>query len=378
MKALFLVFHGFEAYNGISKKIFNQVDGLKQCGIDIKLSYLNIENHVHYRMVDDLEIENYGKNIFGKIKKRICYKSLLKYVETEKIELIYIRYVHNANPFLINFLKSVKRLRIKIVMEIPTFPYDHEYKGLPLSFQINLLFDKCFRLRLIKYIDRIVTFSDHKQIWGCPTIQISNGINFSQIKLKKENLYSTQLNLIGVASIRRWHGYDRLINGLIDYYKQANPPVLIYFHIIGEGICEIINDLKKLTNANGLDKYIIFYGPKYGNELDDLFELANIGVGSLARHRSSITNIKTLKNREYAARGLPFIYSEFDDDFENKPYIYKVPADESPIDINKIIEFYKNFNIDPKSIRVSIEDSLSWKVQMHKLINQIYNDFNNI
>ena len=75
---------------------------------------------------------------------------------------------------------------------------------------------------------------------------------------------------------------------------------------------------------------------------------------------------------------MPFIYSEFDDDFENKPYIYKVPADESPIDINKIIEFYKNFNIDPKSIRVSIEDSLSWKVQMHKLINQIYNDFNNI
>ena len=29
MKALFLVFHGFLAYNGISKKIGYQVDGLK-------------------------------------------------------------------------------------------------------------------------------------------------------------------------------------------------------------------------------------------------------------------------------------------------------------------------------------------------------------
>ncbi len=37
-----------------------------------------------------------------------------------------------------------------------------------------------------------------------------------------------------------------------------------------------------------------------------------------------IFKIKTLKNREYAARGIPFIYSEIDDDFENMPYIIKV------------------------------------------------------
>ncbi|MEG2480028.1 MAG: hypothetical protein RSA50_07120, partial [Mucinivorans sp.] len=43
---------------------------------------------------------------------------------------------------------------------------------------------------------------------------------------------------------------------------------------------------------------------------DDLFEQADIAIGSLARHRSGITTIKTLKNREYAARGIPFIYSE--------------------------------------------------------------------
>mgnify|MGYP000644641746 CR=1 FL=1 len=41
-----------------------------------------------------------------------------------------------------------------------------------------------------------------------------------------------------------------------------------------------------------------------------MFEQADFAIGSLGRHRSGITHIKTLKNREYAARGLAFTYSE--------------------------------------------------------------------
>ena len=95
-----------------------------------------------------------------------------------------------------------------------------------------------------------------------------------------------------------------------------------------------------------------------------------MAIGSLARHRSGITNIKTLKNREYAARGLSFIYSEQDSDFEDKPYILKVPANESPIEVNKIIEFYKKLNPIPLEIRGSIF-SLSWEAQMNKVIKAI-------
>ena len=92
--------------------------------------------------------------------------------------------------------------------------------------------------------------------------------------------------------------------------------------------------------------------------------------GSLARHRSGITHIKTLKNREYAARGLSFIYSETDSDFENKPYILKVPADETAIDINSLIHFYEKQSLSPLEIRESIR-SLSWETQMNKIINSI-------
>ena len=34
MKALFLIFHGLNPANGISKKIYYQVNALRACGID--------------------------------------------------------------------------------------------------------------------------------------------------------------------------------------------------------------------------------------------------------------------------------------------------------------------------------------------------------
>lgn len=93
-----------------------------------------------------------------------------------------------------------------------------------------------------------------------------------------------------------------------------------------------------------------------------------MGIGSLGRHRSGITHIKTLKNREYAARGLSFVYSEIDSDFEGKPYILKVPADESPVDIDQIINFHQKMKLEPIEIRNSI-CNLSWDTQMQKVLD---------
>ena len=46
--------------------------------------------------------------------------------------------------------------------------------------------------------------------------------------------------------------------------------------------------------------------------------------------------------------------------------------DESPININKLIAFYKNLKITPKEIRQSISH-LSWDKQMQKVIQNITN-----
>lgn len=96
-----------------------------------------------------------------------------------------------------------------------------------------------------------------------------------------------------------------------------------------------------------------------------------MGVASLARHRSGITRIKTLKNREYAARGIPFVYSETDDDFDQREYVMKAPADESPLDMEALLHFYRSRPFVPAEIRASVEGSLSWKMQMQKVLDAL-------
>lgn len=367
MKALFLIFHGFNPANGISKKIHYQVNGLKACGVDTRLCYMDETTGRKLRMVDNHVLRDYGSGLKSKLLKRTEYSSIIEYARKERIDFVYMRSDHNANPFTIHMVRKLKETGIKVVMEIPTYPYDQEYES--LSRRKFLFIDQCFRKILARQLCGIVTFSDYPIIFGKPALQISNGVDFSQIPLKRKiNDTNHELHLIGVAEIHYWHGFDRLVKGLANYY-QTHPSYKVYFHIIGEFFGEREKkEILPVIKQHGLEEYIILHGARHGKELDDLFEQADMAIGSLARHRSGIIHIKTLKNREYAARGLSFIYSEIDSDFENKPYILKAKADESPIDIYQIIEFYKRQKLSPEQIRNSIL-SLSWKSQMNKVLS---------
>lgn len=370
MKALFLIFHGFDKANGISKKIHYQVKALKECGVDVRLCYYDITPHGERRwQVDNEVIADFGTGTTAKVWKRIYYSPILEYVRREKIELVYIRSHHNANPFTLRLVKHLKKTGAKVVMEIPTYPYDQEYVS--LSMKLYLAIDRCFRHQLARHLDAIVTFSNAETIFGGKTIRISNGIDFDAIPLRKtQNDTSHELHLIGVAEVHYWHGFDRMVNGLAEYYR-TNPDYKVYFHIIGplSGDREREEILPVIRN-NHLEPYVIMHGPLHGEELDTQFEKGDFAIGSLGRHRSGITYIKTLKNREYAARGFAFTYSETDEDFDSMPYVWKVPADESSVDISKLVEFQQSLNITPTEIRESV-CPLSWKAQMQKVIEDI-------
>ena len=357
MKALFLIFHGFDKANGISKKIHYQVKALKECGVDARLCYYDITPHCERRlMIDNEVIADFGTGTTAKVWKRIYYAPIIKYARREKIEFVYIRSAHNANPFTLRLVKHLKSIGAKVVMEIPTYPYDQEY--ITRSMKLSLAVDRCFRHSLAKILDGIVTFSNAGRIFGGKTIRISNGIDFDAIPLKQNrNNTSHELHLIGVAEVHYWHGFDRLVNGLAEYYR-TNPDYKVYFHIVGP-----------LTGDNHLEPYVILHGPLHSEELDAQFEKADFAIGSLGRHRSGIAHIKTLKNREYAARGLAFTYSENDDDFDSAPYVWKAPADESPVDIMGLVEFQRALTMTPLEIRESVYP-LSWKAQMQKVIKE--------
>ena len=377
MKALFLHFHDFYPHSGISKKILYQVSALRECGLDVFLCHMTIdENGYQRRVCNETVIEDFGNSFFAKFLKWVRFKTLTKYILENKIEFVYIRSFYNTNPPLLKMLRNLLREGVKIVMELPTYPYDIEVKSPSLSLSNRMIFlvNRLYRGRLKSCLTKIVTFSDYKEIHGVKTINISNGIDFERIKLKSAKSQSpNRINLLGVAEIHYWHGFDRLIKGLADYYKSVQIETEVFFDIVGGGVQNELDMLKNLTRELNLENYVTFYNESSGEELDAFFEKADFGVASLGRHRSGISKIKTLKTREYAARGIPFIYSETDDDFDNMPYIIKAPADESPIDINKIVEFYKSLKISPAEIRLTIEDTLSWRIQMQKVIDETFN-----
>ena len=65
-------------------------------------------------------------------------------------------------------------------------------------------------------------------------------------------------------------------------------------------------------------------------------------------HRIGLSESPTLKVREYCARGIPWIIACKDPDFpDDFPYILRVPPDESPIDIDPVIDFAQKICSDP-------------------------------
>lgn len=381
MRILFLVYHGFSEVSGISKKIHYQVKGLRENGHEIRLCYYGFaENGHRCRYVDDEVIQDYGKGKLSGVRQRISYNCIYDYCIRESIEFVYARSFQNANPWLIHLFKRLKKAGIHAVTEIPTYPYDAEFVGFPFLTRLNLKIDQLFRNKLSAQMDAIVTFSDAKEIFGQRTICISNGVDLDSIPLHAPVTYSSSLHLIGVAEVHYWHGYDRLIAGIGEYYRQRltanskHPDV--YFHIVGGvGTSEMYDSthapgFHELMEKYGIQNRIIMHGQLFGDALTEIFNQCQFAIGSLGRHRSGITNIKTLKNREYATRGIPFIYSEQDSDFDHQPYVLKAPADESPINIPQLIDFVGNIQMSPTDIRKSVEH-LSWKIQMQRVITEV-------
>ena len=382
MKILFLVYHGFSEHSGISKKIHYQVKGLKENGHDVRLCYYDFSPRGHRcRYVDDVILNDYGKGKWAAIRQRLDYDSIADYCINESIQLVYARCFQNASPWLTQFFKKLRQAGIHAVTEIPTYPYDQEFKTFSFKQRIELKIDQLFRNNLYRYMDAMVTFSDAKEIFGQRTINISNGVDFDSIPLHHPLSiihHPSELHLIGVAEVHPWHAFDRVMSGIGEYYSHQPSAIShqkdVYFHVVGgvhphhmkncfEPILEKYPDIKEK---------IIFHGQLFGKELDDVFNQCQFAIGSLGRHRSGITVIKTLKNREYATRGIPFIYSEQDSDFDHQPYIIKAPADESPIDIQQIIDFMHDFKMAPADIRKTVEP-LQWKYQMKKVVDAVFN-----
>ncbi|WP_324283384.1 glycosyltransferase [Fusobacterium polymorphum] len=373
MKLLYLCFVEIVEISGISKKMLYQVKAFQNAGFDVKLCYEKIEKDKIYRKIYDTSItlEEVKNRKISRQFLHYKYDKLIEYILEEKIKVIYIRYNHIANPSFINFLKTLKGKNIKIILEVPTYPYDLEYTNVNFLAKLKHSIEKIYRQKMKKYIDRIVTFTNDEEIFGIKTISINNGISLEDISIikkdKKED--KNKINFIGVAGISFWHGFDRMLLAMVKYYKKT-PKREVIFHIVGDGDKVVIDSLKKIVKDNNLEKYVIFYGYKFGKELDEIYNKADIAVGSLGAFRKNIQVGSALKVREYCAKGLPFILSE-EDTCIKEVFMYKIINDETIFDIEEIIEWYNNLKVSAEEIREYTKNNLTWDIQMKKVVDYI-------
>lgn len=272
-------------------------------------------------------------------KKAGLIMAVRKLIEEQNFDYVYIRRLA-CNFYVMSILKKMKETnRIKsILWEIPTYPYDFEDHS-PIE-KIENCLDKRWRKHLKKYVDRIVTFSEDSSIFGIPCIRLENGIDIEEISVRKPHKQEDdEIHLIAVAVLHDWHGYDRLLEGMGQYYKN-NGEKKIYFHLVGDGPAK--SQYEELIEKYGLQKFVKIYGYLSPQESAKIYDKCDIAIESLAWHRIHVKIGSTLKVREYLAKGMPiFASSPMDVVPKEWEYAAYAPIDDSPIDIASVIAFYK-------------------------------------
>lgn len=326
--------YGKDTFSGVKRKISDQIRLLKDDGNSVDLI-------VQYGKKAKLTRNNGSVDYFSSIIKRFSItKAVTKVLQNKKIDYAYIRFQFFSEDVR-QMLKFLRKNSCRVLMEIPTYPYEKELHNQGLKGEIKLLIDRFYRQFCIKNIDIFVSPSIGELIFNREYIHIKNGYDFSSLN---HHLYrkinKNEVNILAVASMMPSHGYDRIIYGLKDYYKR-DKKIKVYFHLVGRG--PELNKYKAITQKCGMDDYVTIYGQKTGLNLLKIVEKCSIAVDALSAYRANIYYLSTIKSREYCAWGLPCVFCTPSDIFsqENR-FNLKVPEDESPINIDDIVKFFQD------------------------------------
>lgn len=346
--------------SGVKKKIFDQMKAFERSEFSVSL------------------IATKNKGILSRIIE------MLKLLKTDNNAVYYFRGFGFLFVFFRRKLRKLKKNGNLLVLEIPTpvIALEKELVKRKNNFLTKKLKSFLFKHSfpsIFDYFDLIVEYApeDLKYTQGFEDkfVYISNGIDLENVKVKSKRT-SKSINFISVANISNWHGFDRVIIGLYEYYSNNYVAQKVFYHCVGEG--DDLEYLKKLVKHLNLEKFVIFHGVKNGRELDDIFDKSDIAIGSLANHRKGLFYDSALKNREYCARGIPFIVASPDPDFPPSfPYVFQVPTNESALNIKQIISWYESLTQERPDyfieMRKYAEEYLNWQAKLMPVLERIKN-----
>jgi glycosyltransferase involved in cell wall biosynthesis len=353
MKFIFIANEFNSEFEGISKKIHLQAAAVSRSANSCELLIKSTEGVLSVTYINGLCA---GKKIVtSKLSHLSEYKQIkllanyayASIVHEDDIS-IYIRHIMRPSLPMVSLVKYAKKMGIRVFYEIPTYPFFKEQlyasnrKLLTFS---RLVIEKLYLTFFFRYVSTIFFVKSNTKIKKRKKmVEIVNGFNLDDKSVWIKPDITNEFHIIGVGTIYKYHGYERLIKAIISVKGYTIDKRKVFFHIIGES--DEVSRLKKIYS-----KYeeigILFHGVKKGIDLDSLFNKAHLAVGSLDLYRRGANIDTTLKVVEYMCRGIPFVSSGYLPKGFDYPYI-KINNNTNHLNFNQIydstLKLYDNFD----------------------------------
>lgn len=287
-----------------------------------------------------------------------------------RFDVVYMRYMPvfwNA-PAAIRF---AKRQGAKLIVEHPTYPVENG-RTTSLIRKPVFKYNEHVFARLEPMIDLYTLIGDPcgETLHGIPAMNIVNGVDVDRLPLHSVRT-EADIQLLALASMSHWQGYDRLIEALAAYQGDAD----VTIHMVGGEGDGSLAEWKKLAQERGVAKRVIFHGEMFGERLNALVAECDAGVGGLGLYRKKQFQSMTLKLREYMARGLPFVYAVDDPSVpEDERFCLKLRNDDSPVDMAHIVRFAraaKQHADIPAQMRAYARTHMSWQGVLKTILEKV-------
>lgn len=315
---------------GVSKKIDMQMEEFRKLYNMREIEVATPERSLAERIV----------GLFPMCSIRRNYSQALESIDNPTF--LYVRRTV-ADKAYVGFFRQVKQKfpNCKIIIEIFTYPYDKDDFGKWNAWPFYLK-ELLYRRKLKRYVDRFVTYTQDKEIFGIPTICTINGINVESVRMVQGEYHEKRLTMIAVAYMQRQHGYERIIEGMREYYQEGTPDYTVELLLVGDGPEK--EKYQELVAKYRLEDYVRFYPTTSGTALDKLYDLSDVALASFGWYKVGFYGkTSALKTRECLAKGIPLISGNevdiLNDDFKYVKIFSNVPQQ---INIAEIIDFVEN------------------------------------
>ena len=363
---------------GPRKKIEGHLRAFAKAGIEMEL----VESP--FCLTGKIRGNFFLRQLVSRLPFTYVYSKHTYYEKFKDADVYYIRFLA-GDSYFIKFLKKLRQNnpKAKIVMELPDYPTTWY---MTTSFLYKILYfpiiikDMIARKKYQEYVDRIAMLKNKECVFGIPVIRFENGIDMSNVR-RREVEANNVIKIIAVAAMCNFHGYDRLIEGMHEYYLKGGTRE-VELHFVG-GTDAPGNELgkyKALCLEHNLMNNVFFYGEKTGKDLDAIYDKCNLAIASLGMYRIGYKTANSLKIREYLAKGLPVITGCETDIFKKTafPYYCEFVNSDIPIEIEKVIWFFdsvykesKDFQAVNEQIRDYAEQNCSMQVCLKPVIEYL-------